>query len=1179
MLVEAAQGGVADEVPEGGVAGSSVHDLNDADVEVKFRNGSGGPAGGLESRLSSEDEYFGDEDEDEDEDEKKRRKASLRGYWCCQSRAMLLCMAMTVACLMLVWQQQQQRERESPMFGLLSSVGGGFVSKQLVAESKVVLIEVGFEGCPYTALGGRVIAKLARELGPAKIESRVWNNPTKEAFKEWLRARKAEQQVPETHGSAPAVFSRTDAGREFVGGTTELLAFARETFPSVDLSEELSSLEALNERQRHNKEDVADATAVDTVVEEDDGVAETEERSEEAQAPGDSLNRADGDGDTRQPDFLAASPLNNLEPQVVLKPNKLYTTYRVGEKHVTNYRPMMQFLKARGWQFMMSAPLRASWILVQDQKTAAAVLKKYRKAIINNIGYGGQSCFGGTKGTQLRCRVDFAKKFGCDFDDLHVQPPQYRLWLGDECHKFFDSVCVEHPNKLWMEKPSGGQHGVGMKVRNGCTEMRAAFGHCSGEGRKVIAMPYLPPALIGGHKFDVRSFLLVGSLDPLLAFYHDGFARKAGNKYSSDTTDVNAHITNAESQSGDDHFYEFSRLQEVLHRESGFPPDYMETVFRAHAIKVQEYVLHVSKQFMMKRKGVYQIFALDWIIDDVGGIHMLEANSNPLVTVFSQMEREFTETWDGMVDLVLKIHTDPAGLFSEDQPELSTAPNRFDYRGWKLIYSELEAQANGKVYNPCQIGVQPFSIKPEAGAGQTSRTDNEHRDQSGGLSKAPPIGDSGEAERPTPEKEEDHHDGHKEAFPPASPNAETPYHVSSEDIQGAIRQGASRACVELDVFATFDDCHFVDRGLGPTDKAIRCVYAPNAYFYVIEPAGSRPEDAGKGCHPNVMVTAGVHGNEQAGIVAARHIRKRWRLNKGRLFVIERMNPRGPGKGRYITRVPQFERDLNRNFPETGLVGKLAHDIWRVVREIRPHIFIDLHEGWGFYNRLRQNKGGPLVGNPNFSKGSSVISTEVAQPIAKFMINRVNRDLVPDPSKHFLSIVPPINTGLASMVDRSFASLVMVVETTSKQGLFLRGQQQLTLVGACFVLLGLLPVDFDARSGFVQDEACVAGLSGCKLQHPGDILVDETGSPTLLAAGSDDLAASEESSFAAEQHEPDQEHEERPSAEDHGGERPQDDGILDDEARDVTGVAEGQASGDIADDPADDDTTADLLILP
>ena len=44
--------------------------------------------------------------------------------------------------------------------------------------------------------------------------------------------------------------------------------------------------------------------------------------------------------------------------------------------------------------------------------------------------------------------------------------------------------------------------------------------------KKWFVMEYIDPALLDGHKFDLRSYLLVASLNPLLVFYHDGFVRR-----------------------------------------------------------------------------------------------------------------------------------------------------------------------------------------------------------------------------------------------------------------------------------------------------------------------------------------------------------------------------------------------------------------------------------------------------------------------------------------------------------------------------------------------------------------------------------------------------------------------------------------------------------------------------
>ncbi|GBG32868.1 Protein polyglycylase TTLL10 [Hondaea fermentalgiana] len=1033
--------------------------------------------------------------------------------------------------------------------GLRVGAGGG---DGAAMNSVQFFILVGRKNCKYAALAEDLLDGLV-EAYPTEVMKYKWTADSKREFDGWVSARKLEKQVPEYHTTSPVLFLRTGDSRKFLGGASQLIEYVRIRYPEYDLSEIIIRKVSLDDSRPSGK----DATLGESKPPPRSGASNQQateleyEDQDDPDAPlsgdGDSLpedSEPPVDGDPDSPSFgenpeqspvvvdssqeaFLHSPYNKLEPQVLLRKKSIVTTYRVTEKRVTNYRPMIQFLRERGWSNIPMAPLLATWILVQDQKTAAYVLSRYHKAIVNNIGYGGQSCFGGTKGYQLRCRSDFASKFGCSYDDLNVQPPQYRLWEEPECRAFFDRVCPRDPDAMWIEKPSGGQHGAGMKVHQGCAKLSVSHSACSGTGKKYIAMPYLSPALLSGHKFDVRSYLLIASLDPLLVFYHDGFARKAANLYSSDVSDVDAHITNADSQNTTDHFYEFSRLEEQLHRESGFPSDYMRRVFREHAIKVQRYVFHASRQTMkLRKKGVYQIFALDWIIDDDGGIHMLEANSNPLVTVYKDMATEFTETWDSMVDLVLKVQTAPATLFSKEYPELVTTPaaKRFKYRGWELMFSELEERHNQDSFNPCSITITPFSVKAERKALQGSSPTTAKRSTSSttksvsatsttsasSSSSSSASSSTSSGASLTPRSTSDASNTAQTA--PDTGPAETPYQISADEVRNAIKTGASRPCEHLEFKSgggngVFQDCVKIDRGLGPDDETTRCRLGDASYFYVIEPQVGEGKKRTQ-CYPIIMVVAGVHGNEHSGIVAAHFIRQKWTLQNARLVIVERLNERGVGKGRYIPKVAQAERDLNRNFPVAGPVGSLAKQIWSVVEVLKPHIFLDLHEGWGVYNRLKQNKGGRLVGNPSFSKGSSIISTQRAQPLAKYMINKVNELTVQDPTRHFLSIVPPIESGLASMIDRTFSSLVMVSETTSKgQPLYLRAQQQLIMVGSCLTLLGLVPKSFDPREGFDVSQACLAGSAECGLRYPNDEIVGAEVENAFAAAASDPVMIS------------------------------------------------------------------------
>lgn len=49
---------------------------------------------------------------------------------------------------------------------------------------------------------------------------------------------------------------------------------------------------------------------------------------------------------------------------------------------------------------------------------------------------------------------------------------------------------------------------------------------------------------VGGHKFDVRMYWLVASLDPLIVLYHDGYVRVGNSLYNEqDFTDTTSHLT------------------------------------------------------------------------------------------------------------------------------------------------------------------------------------------------------------------------------------------------------------------------------------------------------------------------------------------------------------------------------------------------------------------------------------------------------------------------------------------------------------------------------------------------------------------------------------------------------------------------------------------------------------
>lgn len=324
-----------------------------------------------------------------------------------------------------------------------------------------------------------------------------------------------------------------------------------------------------------------------------------------------------------------------------------------------------------------------------------------KTSIVNQVGYG-SSCIGGGKGKQLLCKEEFTKSNGCAYSSLKIQPEQWNLKAPSECKRFFEYASQPSmENQIWIVKPGGAFHGAGIKLYNGIEKLKNKYRCLEFLNDGVIAQKYIAkPALFSGHKFDFRSFMLIVSMDPYIVFYHDGFIRKSEHKYSTDTSDLKdplAHITNSRGQSSDNHFFNFQQLQDVLTKESKFDPSFIDKIARPHMKRVTQFMFHAAKQKFKHRAVRFQLFALDWMLDMKGDLHLLEANGNPQTTFYPGIKIA-PAIWTTMMDLVHLVQVEPEAL-----PEEFSVQDKYQFEGWSMIYNELEEIESGELYNPCKF--------------------------------------------------------------------------------------------------------------------------------------------------------------------------------------------------------------------------------------------------------------------------------------------------------------------------------------------------------------------------------------------------------------------------------------------------------------------------------------------
>lgn len=369
-----------------------------------------------------------------------------------------------------------------------------------------------------------------------------------------------------------------------------------------------------------------------------------------------------------------------------------------------NYWPLHAILRERGWAFATQAlPGRVSLYISRGQVPPRM---KEGQQMLNSMGVSG--CIGGSKSLQLECRRRIATLHGCEYESLGIQPSQFNMLKPEDCARL---AGVSEP-KAYLSKPTYTFHGSGIKIHQNTAAAQLSKQYC---GFPTIIMDYIakPATMLGGFKFDFRTYLLVGSLKPQLVFYHDGFVRKSDRKFDLNAKDLNVHITNKVSQSKDEHFFNFDTLGKELHTELGLPLDHLSRVVVPKAKKISRFLFQstlIQQKPPRHVAGRFHLFGIDWMLDSQGELHLLEGNGYPLVTHYPTELGLTPRIWEEMTDLILGLQTTPKEFLVNTSRPL-TVQSSYSFGRWHLVFNELEEEfekARGNAYNCCKaFGVDP----------------------------------------------------------------------------------------------------------------------------------------------------------------------------------------------------------------------------------------------------------------------------------------------------------------------------------------------------------------------------------------------------------------------------------------------------------------------------------------
>jgi len=156
-------------------------------------------------------------------------------------------------------------------------------------------------------------------------------------------------------------------------------------------------------------------------------------------------------------------------------------------------------------------------------------------------------------------------------------------------------------------------------------------------------------------------------------------------------------------------------------------------------------------------------------------------------------------------------------------------------------------------------------------------------------------------------------------------------------------------------------------------------YKTKAFVYSAEQEG-----------PSIMIMAGVHGDELAGMKAVERFMGNIELKRGTVIIIPEANKKAVEHG---VRALSAAEDLNRHYPgdisSAEEIKVLAGEIFNIMNNNEVDFLLDLHESADYYHRNKNFYGQTIVLDDNKDPFLNEIANYLADELNEIIISSKN----------------------------------------------------------------------------------------------------------------------------------------------------------------------------------------------
>ena len=213
--------------------------------------------------------------------------------------------------------------------------------------------------------------------------------------------------------------------------------------------------------------------------------------------------------------------------------------------------------------------------------------------------------------------------------------------------KFFrERVPQKHcQQNMWIVKPANENQGRGIQVFDQLERIKEFLAQKQ-ENSYFIVQKYIDnPLLYNKRKFDIRCYLLITSMNGCIKgyWYQEGYVRTSGKDFTLKNLNKFIHLTNDAVQKKDDNYGKFERgnkisfeeLNRFIQGQYGRPDiDFFEKIY-PQMKDISRHALRSTYRNLdeKKRQNGFELYGLDFMIDDEFKVWLIEANTNPAIEI------------------------------------------------------------------------------------------------------------------------------------------------------------------------------------------------------------------------------------------------------------------------------------------------------------------------------------------------------------------------------------------------------------------------------------------------------------------------------------------------------------------------------------------------------------------